>query len=155
MVDRWDRKKVMVTCDLGRAAVVACLPFVDTVRGLVLASLVLEVFTLLWSPAKEASVPNIVPAERLTSANSLSLAAAYGSFPIAAPLFALLAKLSVPLSHMSVLHSFRINQSSLAFYVDVLTFVTSAVMISTLALPEESRKARRDAGRIDWAQTYH
>ena len=56
--------------------------------GLVLASLVLEVFTLLWSPAKDATVPNLVPPDHLTTANSLSLAAAYGTFPFAALLFA-------------------------------------------------------------------
>jgi dTMP kinase len=155
LIDRWDRKKVMVVCDLGRAAVVASLPFVDTVLGLVLASLVLEIFTLMWSPAKEASVPNIVPADRLTSANSLSLGAAYGSFPVAAPVFAVLATLSTSLGHISVLHPFRINQSSLAFYVDVATFLTSAAMISTLKLPPSARRPRRAAGRIDWGQTYH
>ena len=53
-----------------------------------MASLVLEVFTLLWTPAKEASVPNLVPADHLTTANSLSLAAAYGTVPIAAGIFA-------------------------------------------------------------------
>src|SRR5580765_1042167 len=35
LIDRWDRKRVMVVCDLGRASVVATLPFVDTVGGLV------------------------------------------------------------------------------------------------------------------------
>ena len=73
IVDRFDRKRVMVTCDLGRAAVLVTLPFVDTVVGLVVASLVLECFTLLWTPAKEASVPNLVPPDHLTTANSLSL----------------------------------------------------------------------------------
>ena len=59
LVDRWDRKKVMITCDLARAGVMIALPFVNSVPGLIAASLVLEVFTLLWSPAKEASVPRI------------------------------------------------------------------------------------------------
>jgi dTMP kinase len=140
MVDRWDRKKVMVACDLGRAAVVATLPFVDTVLGLVIASLVLEVGTLLWSPAKEASVPNLVPADRLTSANSLSLTAAYGTFPIAAALFALLAGLAKALGRIDALDALRVNQESLAFYADVVTFVASAVMISTLALPQRHRR---------------
>jgi dTMP kinase len=136
--------------------VVASLPFVDTVIGLVIASLVLEVFTLLWSPAKEASVPNLVPNDRLTSANSLSVAAAYGTFPIAAPIFALLAKVSTPLGRFSPLEPLRINQSSLAFYVDVATFLTSALMISTLALPEAARRSRRgDGRRIDWGQAFH
>ena len=57
LVDRWDRKKIMVTCDLIRAGMICTLPFVHSVLGLVLVSLVLEVCTLLWSPAKEASVP--------------------------------------------------------------------------------------------------
>jgi len=155
LVDRWDRKKVMVVCDLGRASVVATLPFVDTVFGLVMASLVLEVFTLLWSPAKEASVPNIVPAERLTSANSLSLGAAYGTFPIGTELFALLATAAERLQRVDALDPFRINPSSLAFYLDVVTFVASALMISTLALPEDTRRIRREATRIDWALTFH
>src|SRR5437763_4090659 len=64
MVDRWDRKKVMVSCDLGRALIIGCLPFVHNVTGLGVASLLLEVCTLLWSPAKEASVPNLVPTDR-------------------------------------------------------------------------------------------
>ena len=94
IADRFDRKKVMVVCDIGRAAVLACLPFVDNVLGLVVASLVLEVFTLLWTPAKEASVPNLVPTEHLTTANSLSLVAAYGTLPVAAGLFSLLSKVA-------------------------------------------------------------
>ena len=94
LVDRWDRRKVMVSCDVGRGLVLATLPFVDSVWQLFLASLVLEVLTLLWSPAKEASVPNLVPSEKLASANSFSLAAAYGTFPIASALFASLTKVS-------------------------------------------------------------
>ena len=90
LVDRWDRKKVMVTCDIGRGLVLATLPFIHTVWGLVLASFLLEIGTLFWAPAKEASVPNLVPADQLTTANSLSLVAAYGTFPIASFVFAVL-----------------------------------------------------------------
>jgi dTMP kinase len=149
MIDRWDRKKVMVVCDLGRAAVIATLPFVHSVAGLVLASLVLEVGTLLWSPAKEASVPNIVPVDRLQSANSLSLAAAYGTFPVAAVLFALLAQLSKKLGGIDALHFFNTDQEALAFYADMITFVVSAVMISTLALPDSAGRRRAKAKALD------
>ncbi|MEY2403072.1 MAG: hypothetical protein QOD38_623 [Acidimicrobiaceae bacterium] len=145
MIDRWDRKQVMVVCDLGRAVVIATLPFVRSVTGLVLASLVLEVCTLAWSPAKEASVPNIVPSERLTSANSLSLAAAYGTFPLAAILFALLAQLAKWLGGIDALDFFQTDQTALAFYADMVTFLTSAFLISTLALPEAARRAKKKA----------
>ena len=40
--------------------------------------LVLEAFTLLWTPAKEATVPNIVREEQLPKVNSLGLAAHAG-----------------------------------------------------------------------------
>jgi dTMP kinase len=49
------------------------IPFVNAIWQLVIASLILEIATLMWSPAKEATVPNLVPASHLTTANSLSL----------------------------------------------------------------------------------
>ncbi|HEV3226154.1 MAG TPA: MFS transporter [Acidimicrobiales bacterium] len=158
MIDRWDRKKVMVVCDLGRGAVIASLPFVHTVTGLVIASLVLEVGTLCWSPAKEASVPNIVPTDRLTSANSLSLAAAYGTFPIAAGFFALLAQAAKALGGIDALNFFKTDQTALAFYVDCATFLLSALLISTLALPDAARRSKHkvdgDGKRINLTQTF-
>ncbi len=149
LVDRWDRKRVMVTCDVGRGFVLATLPLIDTVWGLFLASLLLEVLTLLWSPAKEATVPNLVPASRLTTANSLSLAAAYGTFPIGAALFASLTKVAEWVGrHLGALDFLELNQESLAIYVDVLTFFSSAALIATLALPRNpTRRARIDLSR--------
>lgn len=134
LVDRWDRKKVMVVCDFGRAGVLALLPFVDNVLGLVIASLALEVFTLLWSPAKESEVPNLVPHDHLTTANSLSLAAAYGTFPFASLLFALLAGVSVWIGQVPGLSFLENDQVALAFYVDAVTFVFAAWMVSRLPL---------------------
>src|SRR3954469_5965575 len=160
MIDRWDRKKIMVACDIGRAGVLVCLPFVKRVGGLVLASFLLEVGTLLWSPAKEATVPNLVPVDRLTSANSLSLAAAYGTFPVAAVLFALLAQLAKQLGGVDALGFFSTDQEALAFYVDAFTFLLPAMLISSLALTSAERRARgsdkRAEGdkRIDFAQTF-
>ena len=49
----------------------------------------------MWSPAKEASVPNLVQPEFLANANSLSLVAAYGTFPLGGVLFTLSAKVAV------------------------------------------------------------
>jgi dTMP kinase len=155
IADRFDRKRVMVVCDFGRAAVLALLPFVDSVGGLVLASLVLEVFTLLWTPAKEASVPNLVPPDHLTTANSLSLVAAYGTVPIAAGLFALLSRVSETLGDASIIDTLRLNQEGLAFYVDASTFVFSAAIIARLHLPARERKVNGNGKRrIDFGQAF-
>jgi dTMP kinase len=153
LVDRWDRKKVMVSCDIGRGLVLATLPFVDTVLGLVIASLLLEALTLLWSPAKEASVPNLVRLDQLAKANSLSLVAAYGTFPLGSALFASLTKVAEFLGdHAGPLDFLRLNQESLALYADTATFLTSALLISTLALPRPAPTQRRK--RIDLGRTF-
>ncbi|MGH9116935.1 MAG: MFS transporter [Acidimicrobiales bacterium] len=166
MVDRWDRKRVMVACNLGRAAVVATLPWVDSVLGLVVASFLLEVGALLFSPAKEASVPNLVPPDRLTTANSLSLVAAYGTFPIASLLFALLAGVAAWLGNIDALGFLELNRTALAFYIQGLTFVVSALLIATLPLwsPRVGVRPERDddadgaddqpSRRIVWGATF-
>lgn len=152
-VDRWDRKKVMVSCDIGRGLVLLSLPFVDTIPGLFFASLLLEAMTLMWSPAKEASVPNLVRPEFLANANSLSLVAAYGTFPIGSALFAVLAGVASALGRFDALEGLRVSQETVAIYVDVLTFFTSAVLISTLSLrrPEKDGEVHQ---RIDLRQTF-
>jgi MFS family permease len=153
LVDRWDRKRVMVTCDIGRGAVMASLPFLHSIWQLFLASLLLEVLSLLWTPAKEASVPNLVPHEQLTTANSLSLAAAYGTFPLAGGISALLFKVAEWLStHYSALDFLNLNKESVAIYADVVTFFVSAALISTLVIPRQEHKRERE--RINLGQTF-
>lgn len=157
LVDRWDRKKVMVSCDIGRAIVLAMLPFVGDVIGLVLASLALEVLTLLWGPAKDSEVPNLVPRDHLTTANSLSLAAAYGTFPFASLLFALLAGISIWISQIPGLHWLENNPMALAFYFDVVTFLFSAWMIHRLRLPSRPKRPEAiadESRRVDLRRTF-
>lgn len=152
LVDRWDRRRTMVACDLGRGAVVATLPFVNSLPGLFLASFILEILTLLWSPAKDASVPNLVPPEKLAAANSLSLAAAYGTFPIGSLLFASMAGLASWLGRFEPTAGLEVDRESLALWVDGFTYFCSAMVIASLRhLP---RKERNGGARIDWGQTW-
>ena len=153
--DRFDRKKLMVGCNIGRAVVLVCLPFVDTVVGLVFASLLLECFTLLWTPAKEASVPNLVPPDHLTTANSLSLVAAYGTMPLAGAIFSVLASVSKAIGEIDALDDFETNQVAIAFYVNAACFLVAAVMISRLQLPKHEKRPRNGDRRIDFGQAFH
>jgi dTMP kinase len=151
LLDRWDRRRVMVVCDIGRGCLLAMLPFFHTILGLVLISFALEVLSLLWTPAKDASVPNVVREDQLASANSLGLAAAWGTFPLGAIFYTALAGFAKWLGGFAVLDRFHADQASLAIWVDSLTFVTSAMLIMRLHLPEQKRGSIR---RIDWTQTY-
>jgi dTMP kinase len=152
-VDRWDRKKVMVRCNIGRGLVLATLPFLENVWGLFLVSFVLELLTLLWSSAKEASVPNLVSTDQLTTANSLSLVAAYGTFPIGAAVFAGLATVAdVVGRNVEALDRLSDSKETLAIFANVATFFISAAIISTIALP---RTQRGTHGRIDLGRAFH
>jgi dTMP kinase len=147
IVDRFDRKRLMVTCSIVQACVVATLPFMGTVALLVVASLVLEVCTLLWSPAKEASVPHLVPADRLTNANSLSLVAAYGTFPVAAGLYSLLTAIAGGLAGFALADTLNLDEVGLALYVDAATFATCAAIVWKLNIPAPTKEEREQRAR--------
>ncbi len=133
IADRMNRRKLMVICDVARAAVLLYLPFVDTVWQLIIVSFVLEIFTLLWIPAKEALMPNIVPKSRLASSNSLSLLATYGTFPLASIVLLALSPLAKTLDDVDALNIFRIDDTSIAFYADSLTFLCSALLLISMS----------------------
>jgi dTMP kinase len=134
--------------------VMLALPFVDTLIGLFLASLLLEAFTMLWGPAKEASVPHVVPAESLASANSLSLLAAYGTFPLGAGLMALFGRLSTALFDSSWADNVRLDDMGLAFYANAVSFLVTGYLIFTLTLPKRQR-AERDKAKGHRAALAH
>lgn len=150
LVDRLDRRKVMVVCDLGRAALLAVLPFAENLLGLVLISFGMEILTLLWGPAKDASVPNLVDKKHLTSVNSVTLVATYGSIPLASLLFSLLAALAVWLGDIHVLSDVRLDQEVLALYVDAFSFLVCAAIVWRLPIPHEREGRDR---RVDLMQT--
>lgn len=136
LLDRWNRKTIMVVSDIGRGAVLCFLPFVSNLPGLIIASLILEAFTLMWSPAKEASVPKLVRRNFLPTANSMSLAAAYGTFVPAAVLFAVLAKIPDWLGSSETFARLHLTEESIALYFDAFTYVLSAAVIATLVIPD-------------------
>lgn len=155
VADRLDRRRLMILCDVGRAAVMCTLPFVDTIVGLTLASFALELFTLTWSSAKEATVPNLVPETHLASANSVSIAAAYGTFPVAALLFAGLARVSEAFEGVAWAETLRLGREGLALYLDGATFLVAALLISTIAFPARAKRSRgTSARRIDLAAPF-
>ncbi|WP_344618275.1 dTMP kinase [Dactylosporangium salmoneum] len=88
--DRFDRRYTMVVCDLLRFLFFASIPAAALVTrdaALVIgwtavATFVIETVAMIWTPAKEASVPNLLPRARLETANQLTLATTYGITPV-------------------------------------------------------------------------
>jgi dTMP kinase len=151
LIDRLNRRKVMVACDIGRASLLLLLPFVENLLGLVLISFALEILTLLWGPAKDASVPHLVKSDQLQSANTLSLVASYATFPFASIVFSLLAAVAAWLGSFTALSALRVNQEALALGVDACTFLVSAFFVFGLPIPRGGRKT--SAKRADIGET--
>lgn len=144
LVDRWDRRKVMVSCDVIRGLLIATLPFVPNLAVLVLNQLIFEIVTMLWQPAKEASVPDVARSEeQISRLNSIGQIAAYGTFPLGALTFAGLAQLARVLGEIPVFRAFELNQESLALFVDSATFFVAALLISGLDLPRRENPKRK------------
>src|SRR5262245_37813854 len=122
---RWDRRKTMVTMDVARAAMVALVPFVRGLWWIYLWAFMIEVGSLVFLPARDASIPDLVNDDELPLANGLVLGSSYGTIPLGAALFALIAALPVS----DVLD----RPLALAFWLDGLSFVVSAYMIHRIS----------------------
>jgi dTMP kinase len=124
IADRLDRRMLMVVADVIRFGLYISIPIVNNYFWLYTATILVECVSLFWSPAKDATVPNLVPKEKLESANQVSLFAAYGTAPIAAGLFAILALLSSAIA--SAFPSFKGTSIDIALYINALSFAFSA-----------------------------
>lgn len=140
VADRLYRRTIMVTCDLIRAALIALAPFVGI--GLLYAiAFVHESISLFFLPARDASVPVLVPNGALAEANGLILATSYGSIPVAAALFSGLSAVESHIPQALPFASlFTRHRNTFAFFFDSATFVFSASMIAQLQLKRERRQ---------------
>ena len=141
-VDRFDRKKIMIAADIARGALYATMAFVHRLGVIFLLSFVIECFSLLWTPARDASLPNLVPRRQLANANSIGLVSTYATLPLGGAVFAVLALISTALGFA--------RPETLALLLDGATFAFSALMVSGVPLKAHTSRGpeRFDLSRI-------
>ncbi|WP_285731722.1 dTMP kinase [Nocardiopsis sp. ATB16-24] len=155
VADRLDRKWTMVVGDVLRGLLYVSIPLVGlflpgfALEWLLIANLLAEIVALFWAPAKDATVPNLVPRKLLEQANQLSLLTTYGTAPVAALLFAALASVSNVLG--ALLPSMASPEADVALYLNGLTFFIAAIVIAGLPIPKhkpskDSESHTRDSG---------
>jgi predicted MFS family arabinose efflux permease len=149
--ERWDRRKTMLAMDAVRAGIVIMLPFVRALWWVYLWAVALETASLVFLPARDASIPDLVSEMDLPTANGLVLGSSYGTIPLGAGAFAAIAALS-PGHGFLASHPF-----SLVFWFDSLTFMVSFAIIRRMyglgrrqpsAGPQSSEHGFRKAFRI-------
>ncbi len=132
LVDRLSRKQIMIVADIGRGVLYLSMVFLRELWAIYLLSFVIECLSLLWIPARDASLPNLVPRRQLSNANSLVLFSAYATLPLGGAAFAALTAISMWLGTRVPL--LQAQPESLALILDAGTFVFSAVMVAGIAL---------------------
>jgi dTMP kinase len=136
VADRLDRRLNMIIGDVLRAVLYLTIPlnlsvhFANPLTWIYVVQFVASCVSLFWTPAKDASVPNLVPPGKLEEANQYSLFTTFGTAPIAGLIFTLLSLVSRALGNIS--HYFTTNPVNLALYFNTVTFVVSALTIYAL-----------------------
>ena len=121
-VDRYDRKRIMLTADLIRAVLIASIPFllpsgIAWIYILVALSATVGQF---FSPAHASVLPEIASEAELNAANSLMAISSFGSLVIGYAAAGLITS------------SYSI---AWAFYIDAATFLISAFLIYLTRIP--------------------
>jgi MFS family permease len=134
VADHVDRRRLMLSCDLGRAALLALVP---TLAGLSLGSLypmviALYAFTLLFDTSAVAALPDVVPELRLLTANSI-LGGIKNSADIAYA------------AGGALIYFLGLRAP---FYIDAGTFAFSAAMIFLMRVPHHAPERRLDVGEV-------
>lgn len=133
MVDRWDRKKVMIGSDLLRAVLVPGYLLMGTPEQLPIAlgvAFLLAAVSAFFYPARTALLPELVGKDELMSANGWM------------QMGQTVARLSGPVLAGIVVASFGTN---IAFVVDSLSFVASAGLLLLIAGVQTTAEAGRSA----------
>ncbi|WP_203887867.1 dTMP kinase [Planotetraspora kaengkrachanensis] len=136
VADRFDRRLTMVVADVVRFAVVLSIPLVGSYQWVLIAAFLVECVNLFWVPAKDATVPNLVPKEKLEEANQFNLLVTYGTAPVAAALFAVVSALTSMVT--TAFPASGVQPTDLTLGINAVAYLASAVLIFTLrSIPKD------------------
>ena len=147
LADRLDRRMTMIVGDVVRGVLFLSIPLFPNLTWIFVAKFLAGVASQFWNPACAASVPNLVPKDKLERANQLSQLMTYGTAPLAAGIFAVLSLIAAGLSHVAPV--FKTNNVDLALYFNGASYFVSAVTVYFL----RQISKRRSSGDISVPST--
>jgi MFS family permease len=120
-VDRYDRKKIMITADILRAILILLIPVLAPLNVVWLYVIVMLTSAIgqFFDPAHESLLPEVASDEDLAAANSLIAISQFGSTAVGFAAAGLIASAA------------NINW---AFYADALTFLFSAICVYLISV---------------------
>ena len=106
--------------------IVSAVPFIHAIWWVYASAFALEVASLVFLPARDSSIPDLVEEEDLPLANGLVLGSSYGTIPLGAAMFAAVAAL--PFADLFG------RPLALVFWIDAGTFLISFAFITRLTM---------------------
>ncbi|MBB4907190.1 bifunctional MFS transporter/dTMP kinase [Actinophytocola algeriensis] len=151
--DRFDRRKVMVVCDVLRCALFVSIALVGTPLWLFVANFLIGCCSMMWIPSKDAAVPNLLRrSDQVETAAQLGLVMTYGIAAITgAGLYAIITGITTNLNLQPDPEG--LGMAKIIVVVVGALYLTSALLIAT-RIPElssrdtplaEARKAEKKA----------
>jgi MFS family permease len=133
LVDRLERRKLMVASDIVRAGVFLALPFAPNAATIVALAFVAGIATGFFRPAVYAGVPNLVPEDDLADANALLQTVENASWAIGPVLGGLLTAATSP---------------DVAYWINGVSFLISALLV--VRIPARALQSATALTRGHW-----
>ncbi|MET0133215.1 MAG: dTMP kinase [Kibdelosporangium sp.] len=139
LADRFDRRKVMVVCDLLRCSLLISIALVGTPLWLFAGNFLVGCCQLMWIPSKDAAIPNLLRRpDQVETANQLSLVMTWGiSVVTGAGLYAIITG-AVSQLHVTFDET-GLGLASIIIVINGLIYLVSAILVAT-RIPELSRR---------------
>jgi dTMP kinase len=139
LADKFDRRKVMVICDLLRCSLLISIALVGTPLWLFVGNFLVGCCQLMWIPSKDAAVPNLLRRrDQVETANQLSLVMTWGiSVITGAGLYAIITGVVGQL-HIQFDET-GLGLAAIIIVINGLIYLASAILVAT-RIPELSRR---------------
>ena len=142
LADRFNKKNVMIICDLSRMVIVLGLFFTTTLIQLFLINFLSEIFSLIRQPSRESVVPEVVDNEYLVKANSLFTVGTYASLPLASLAFGVISDNSLIEGIVSYGNGWN---GSVIFVIDSVTFLISSLLLLYLKTDSPNKNIEKQS----------
>ena len=140
LADRFNKRNVMIICDISRMLIVLGLFFTTTLIQLFIINFISEIFSLTRQPSRESIVPDIVSDEYLVKANSLFTVGTYAMLPIASLFFGFISENKVVENIVPYGNSWN---GSIIFLIDAVTFLISSYLLLFLKADTSYQKVKK------------
>jgi dTMP kinase len=148
LADRFDRRKVMVLCDVARCGLFLSIAVAGSTLWLFIGNFLIGSCAMMWIPSKDAAVPNLLRRpDQVETASQLGMVMTYGFAVITgAGLYAAITGIATNLNIQPDPSGLGI--AKIILVINGLLYLSSAILVAT-RIPELSRRDTAPSSRIE------